>query len=121
MERKTPQSLAEYLGVATPQNPDPDPFPTEGVSPQEICTTILRSQEFRTYLLHSLTLGTLPPAVLMRIMDVAGWPKGVARIEHTGPDGKPIETVTQIRRIVVTANDVDDDDDEKAVSKVTTH
>lgn len=81
MDRKPPQSLAEYLGVSTSENPNPDPFPYEAVSPKKFCKTILSSPEFRTYILHGLTLGTLPPQILTRIIDVAGWPKAADKLE----------------------------------------
>lgn len=81
MERKPPQSLAEYLGVSSSENPNPDPFPFESISPKKFCKAILGSPEFRTYILHGLTLGTLPPQILTRIIDVAGWPKTADKLE----------------------------------------
>ena len=61
---------------------------------------LLNSREFRQYILNSLTLGTIPPDIITRVMDY-GWGRPADRVEHTGKDGQPIETVTEVRRIIV--------------------
>ena len=68
---------------------------------ETFCKAVLNSYEFRQYIVHSLTLGSIPAAVMIRIMDTAGWQKPPDRVEHTGKDGQPIETVTEVRRIVI--------------------
>lgn len=61
---------------------------------------VLRSEEFRLYIVEGLTEKTLPPAVLCRLID-HGWGKPPDRVEHTGKDGQPIETITEVRRVIV--------------------
>ena len=61
---------------------------------------VVQSEEFRLYVIEGLTERDLPPAVLCRILDHA-WGKPPERVEHTGKDGQPIESVTEVRRVVV--------------------
>lgn len=120
-----PRNLAEYLGISDPRHPEVAPTApfADLTSPKKFCQAILQSPEFRTYLLNGVLLGNLPPQILLRIMDV-GWGKPTERIEHTGQDGRPIETITQIRRIVVHVDESDDASDLShpiSEPKVTTH
>lgn len=100
-----PQSLAEFLGTAPTGATDERLHETrlEDISgdAEKFCKAVLDSYEFRQYIIHGLTLGSIPAAVMIRVMDMAGWQKPPERIEHTGKDGQPIETITEVRRIVV--------------------
>lgn len=94
------QSLAEYLGTAPPE---------EGIAPrleditdgETFAKAVINSREFRGYIINGLVLGSIPAAVLVRVMDLAGWQAPPKRLEVTGRDGKPIEHVTEVRRVVV--------------------
>lgn len=103
------ESLADFLGV-------PDPRPEQSSSrerdwssladiaePEQFCRAIVRTREFRQYLMNGIVLGDIPQSLMLRILDLAGWQKPPERIEHTGKDGKPIETITEVRRVVVRA------------------
>lgn len=96
------QSLAEFLGT-TPEAPASETQQLEDIAgdAKTFCEAVLNSFEFRQYIVHGLTLGSLPPAILIRVMDMAGWQKPPERVEHTGRDGQPIETITEVRRVVV--------------------
>jgi hypothetical protein len=74
------------------------------LSAKDFADTVLNSLEFRHYIVAGLKIGNLPSAILTRLMDYA-WGKPPERVEHTGKDGKPIETVTEVRRVVVHAKD----------------
>jgi hypothetical protein len=81
---------------------------------------VLSSREFRQYIVNSLALGTLPPGVITRLMDY-GWGKPPDRVEHTGKDGQPIETVTEVRRVIVHETRRPEDEDVDAPKKYQTH
>lgn len=112
------QSLAEFLGT------DPGLPQVEGPHLEDITDSkafaiaVLDSLEFKQYIVNGLKLGELPAAVVCRLMDY-GWGKSPDRVEHTGKDGKPIETVTEVRRIVVRASDVKQEDSDRP--KYVTH
>lgn len=76
-----PQSLAEYLGIVDPrpENLRPNPSAVVKLSAKQFCEGIVESSEFRTYILNGITLGDLPPQILLRIMDMA-WGKPVERV-----------------------------------------
>lgn len=61
---------------------------------------VLESLGFRRYIINGLTLGDLPAAILCRLMDY-GWGKPPEHIEHTGKGGGAIETITEVRRVIV--------------------
>lgn len=118
MERKQQRTLADLLGT-TPSDlldtPMADRVSASEVlaesidpsgSPQSFCRQIVASLEFRRYLLHGLTLGNLPPAIVCKILDHA-WGKPVERIEHSGPNGDPI--VTEVQRIIIRAKPVEEE------------
>lgn len=119
------QSLAEFLGLDSPApgREEPSAARLEDIAdPKAFALAVLNSREFRQYIVSGLALGNLPgfTSILGRLMDVAGWPKASSRIEHTGKDGDPIETITEVRRVIVRAGavaDIDDDDERP----VTTH
>ncbi len=109
------QTLADYLGTDAPVAPDPDGPRLEDIADSRaFAIAVLGSREFRTYIVSCLTLGTIPPALLMRMMDYA-WGKPPDRIEHTGKDGAPI--VTEVRRVIVRAPSLEyDEADQKSVT-----
>lgn len=86
--------------------PDRMPFPDvdtdKELSAQEFATKVLNSPQFYTYIKNGILAGDLPSAVVLRLMDY-GWGKPPERVELTGKDGKPIETVTEIKRVIVHA------------------
>ena len=106
------QSLADFLGSLNPPGLDPQPAPAVAESSRVVleditdakvfAEAVLNSREFRLYVINSLVLGTLPSAIATRIMDYA-WGKPPERVEVTGKDGQPIETVTEVRRIIIPA------------------
>jgi len=80
------KSLYDSLDI-----PDPrvaDPAETElGIrdaidvtDPQEFCRLIVRSREFKQYVVNGFVLGDIPSAIACRIMDHA-WGKPVERVE----------------------------------------
>lgn len=111
------ESLADFLRL-----PDQAPAPREeerirfeDMTGEQFAQAVLRSREFYSYIVNSLALGTLPAAVVGRIMDMGGWTAPPKRVEHTGKDGAPIETVTTVRRVIVRAGDSMDEDEEPVV------
>jgi len=105
-------SLADALAVVDPrtaeQQTQADKYtePTlDGAvdisDPTKFCERVLASREFRQYIVSGIVLGEIPPGVLTRIMDQAGWRRATDRVEHTGANGEPIKTVTEVRRIIV--------------------
>jgi hypothetical protein len=107
---KQPQSLAEYLGTAPPSIEVPDGPRLEDIANDAVtfCKAVLNSREFRQYIVNGLVLGSVPSAVMLRVMDMAGWQKPPERVEHTGKDGQPIETITEVRRVIVRAPSYED-------------
>jgi len=91
-------SLAEYLGVADSRPPD-EPI-IEISDPKEFAKAVLNSREFRSYVVNSLIIGSIPPAILTRVMDLAGWQKPQPSEDPAGKDGQPIETIRIVRVIV---------------------
>lgn len=98
------QSLAEFLGTNdSAALVDVQPRLEDITDSKEFALAVLASREFRSYIVNSLLLGSLPAAVVIRMMDY-GWGKPPDRVEHTGKDGNPIETVTEVRRTIVHVN-----------------
>ena len=95
--------------------PDIDVY--ESLSAKEFCTLVLESVEFRAYIVRGLVCRDLPSAVLCRLID-HGWGKPPERIEHTGPNGQPIETITEVRRVIVRAP-LPENDEKKPAPYVT--
>lgn len=98
------ESLADYLGLDDPTANDhevvPAARPEDITDPKEFAIAVLSSRDFRLYVVNSLTLGSIPSAVVLRLMDY-GWGKPPERIEHTGKDGDAI--ITEVRRTIVRA------------------
>lgn len=94
------QTLAEYLGTDAAPTLDPVPRLEDITDVKAFAQAVLTSREFRSYIINSLTLGTLPAAITTRMMDYV-WGKPVDRVEHTGADGNPIEMITEVRRVIV--------------------
>jgi hypothetical protein len=91
------QTLAEFLGTDQALN-----LPTElpQLTVKDFCRGVLESREYRQSVLQRVTLGNLPPAVECRMYDYA-YGKPPDRVEHTGADGKPMEMITEVRRVIV--------------------
>lgn len=90
------QSLADYLGTAPPkpeQVPALQVYDFATTTAKEFAEAVLNSQEFRRYIIHGLTLGELPPAVITRLMDYA-WGKPVERIEMRDTTS-PLDALTE--------------------------
>lgn len=94
------ESLADYLGVDKEGKAASDE-PEVVYTAKEFCDKVLASFEFRTYILNHLHLGTLPAAIMIRIMDI-GWGKPAERIEHSGE-----VAVSRVVREVVTPRQLD--------------
>lgn len=96
------QSLAEFLGMKDPVAPAEARL-EDITDSKQFAVAVLDSREFRSYIVNGLILGTIPSAIVTRMMDY-GWGKPPDRVEHTGKDGNPIETVTEVRRTIVHVN-----------------
>lgn len=112
-------SLADVLAVGDPRSEEArqlaEELPSEPTldgavdisDPKAFCERILASREFRQYIMHGIVIGDLPPAIVARVMD-HGWGKPPEKHEHTGANGEPIKTVTEVRRVIVRPkNDVE--------------
>ena len=97
------KTLAESLGL------DNSPFDVEPKSTiddivfltaKDFALSILESAEYRQSILRRVIADELPSAIEAKLMDY-GWGKPPDRVEHTGKDGQPIETVTEVRRVIV--------------------
>ncbi len=107
------ESLADFLGTREPQA-DSGPRLEDITDSKAFALAVLSSSEFRSYIVNSLTLGSLPAAVITRMMDYA-WGKPVDRVEHTGKDGSPIAMVTEVRRVIVHTPDDQPEEHTKVV------
>lgn len=81
-----------------PPTPDPLlPF-LEITDAKEFAKAILDSQLFREYIVDGLRSRTVPPTVILRLMDYAeGWGKPPDRVEHEHSG----QVVTEVRRVVI--------------------
>ncbi len=109
------QTLADYLGTADEIAVYDGPRLEDITDSKTFALAVLNSHEFRSYIVNSLVLGTIPPAILTRMMDYA-WGKAPERIEHTGKDGSPI--VTEVRRVIVRVPLSDDEEDSPSVPRL---
>lgn len=117
------QSLADVLGVPDPKEPDKlleaSSMPA---TRKDFCKRILDSPEYRESLRQRIVLGTLPPAIEQLLYYYAdGKPKEI--FEHTGKDGKPIETISEVRRVIVHASErhVVEDEAERVPKQPSVH
>lgn len=83
-----PQSLAEFLGVLHEDTPTTAGSQISSLCDQpltaaQFCEAVLNSQEFREFIVRGLQTGTLPAAIVTRIMD-QGWGKPKNTIELQG-------------------------------------
>lgn len=97
------QSLSEFLGTdLPPAEPSADTLRIEDITDAKaFADAVLSSYEFRQFIVNGLELGTLPSAIVTRLMDHSSWGSPAKRLELTGRDGKPIEQITEVRRVVV--------------------
>ena len=100
-------SLADYLGLNTHASDDGRPRLEDISDAKTFARAVLDSPEFRQYIVSKLTIGDLPPAIICRLMDYA-WGKPAERVEHTGKDGAPIESITEVRRVLIRADHQED-------------
>jgi hypothetical protein len=114
------KSLAEYLGVTDPRPEPLTPRETfeayDNLSAVEFCQKVLASVEFRQFIMNGLTLGELPAVVITHLMHYA-WGKPVERVEHTGKNGQPIETIAEVRRVIVHVRPQLEEQEEEAAPK----
>ena len=111
------ESLAAFLGVSGAPAPADEPRLEDITDSKAFALAVLSSREFRSYIVNSLVLGELPSAVICRLMDY-GWGKPPERVEHTGKDGRPIETITEVRRVIIRGQQPEQDDDDEHLDKV---
>jgi len=86
---------------------------------KDFALAVLNSREFRSYIVNGILDGKINSAIVTRLMDY-GWGKPPDKVEVTGKDGKPIETITQVRRVVVRAT-LDPSVEPAAPAKYDTH
>lgn len=116
------KSLAEHLGVSDPRDTDPARKPEPNLvdlTGMDFCEGVLNSREYRESILRRILFDELPSAVELRLMDM-GWGKPVERHEVTGKDGRPIEQVTEIRNVIIRAEQPLEEDEQPA-ERVVTH
>lgn len=103
--------LDELCGpTPTPELPD-DALDVAGIiecTGTEFARKIVQSREYRMALITRVIQGELPPAVEIRLLDLA-FGKPPDHVEHTGRDGEPIKTITEVRRVIVHAEDYDEE------------
>lgn len=92
----------------------------ETTDAKQFCQRLCESRMFRRYVLNGLVLGDLPPAIATRVID-HGMGKPPERIEHTGKDGNPIESVTEVRRVIVRPPSEYPMEDEVCTTRTVTH
>ena len=103
------QSLADFLGTAPPADSPTETALEDLTDPRDFAEAVLKSREFRRYIVHGLVLLELPSAIVCRLMDYA-WGKPTDRIEHTGPNGGPLVTV--VERVIIDTRREPDVDEE---------
>lgn len=118
-----PKTLADLLGTSEL------PARLEDVAGDatKFCEAVLNSAEFRQYVVSGLLLGSIPAAILSRVMDVAGWPKSADVHKFVGANGGPIEVVQEVRRVIVRPSaeqqqqQLREEEDARSRSRYTTH
>jgi hypothetical protein len=97
-----PTSLAEFLGASDPPSAPSEARLEDITDPRAFGEAILLSREFRSYILDGLRFGQTPgfSGILKFFLEhTLGKPPD--KLELTGKDGAPIETVTEVRRVIV--------------------
>lgn len=87
------QTLAEFLGTTDTGLAPAEPVDYAALSGQEFAQKVLASPEFRRYIVNSLTLGSIPPAILGKLMD-HGWGKPPEKVEFEDKT-KALEALTR--------------------------
>jgi hypothetical protein len=78
---------------------------------KEFATRVLQSKEYRASLYRRVVADELP-AQIEALLYYYSAGKPTERFEHSGKDGKPIETITEVRRVIVPVRaQLEDDDD----------
>ena len=112
-------SLAEALGTVPPRNDEPrnaQPCLEDITDSKQFALAVLNSPEFRRYIVNGITIGDLPTPIVVRLMDYA-WGKPVDRVEHSGR----VESVTEVRRVVIHVDERDVTEEEPNEDKLTLH
>jgi hypothetical protein len=109
------QSAAQLLGVQDPTDPTAPVSPAPKLTAKQFCRALLATPQYRESLLRRILMDDLPPAVECKLWEYA-YGKPVDRIEHTGKDGHPIETITEVRRVIIRSHIPED---EPVVKEVT--
>lgn len=94
-------ALAAAREAAYNKKPSPvvEDFLASTDNAADFAKALLTSLEFCEYITEGLRTRTIPPTILLRLMDYAdGWGKPADRVEHTGKNGEPI---SEIRRVIV--------------------
>lgn len=93
------QTLADFLAVIDPLNPDYQPREPEpdvcDLTGKEFATGVLNSREYRESIVRRIRLDELPSAVECKLMD-HGWGKPVETVKHEGT----VE-ILKIERVIV--------------------
>lgn len=92
------QSLADFLGVTDPvtkQEPASDQGPSVDITAKDFSVAILNTKQYRDSLLRRILMDELPPAVEVLLYHYAHG-KPTEKLEHSGPNGGPIETTRRI-------------------------
>ncbi len=115
------QSLAEYLGTNQAEGApiddkkdSPSLLASTTCTAEEFAKAFLNSLEFKKYIVNSLTLGELPPAITTRLMDYA-WGKPTEKLEITDKTARfeemsVPELVQRIRLLQSALETLSDDD-----------
>jgi hypothetical protein len=120
------ETLAKFLNVPEP-GPNETP-PVMGSDPwdgaptmREFAEKVLASKEYRASLYRRVLLDELPAQIEALLYYYAAG-KPTERVEHTGKDGKPIESVHEVRRIIVHQRpQLEELDEDTAVERKVTH
>lgn len=107
-DQPTFQSLAQSLGLVPERAPDTslEAKLVDIKDPKAFADALIDSLEFRRYVVYGLQPGADVPGfatLLKTIIDRSSWGVTPTKTELTGKDGAPLETVTEVRRVIVQA------------------
>lgn len=116
------QTLAEFLGTDQKEgesssiSQDSVYAIPDNLTAKQFAKRFLNSLEFRRYIVNMLTLGELPPAITIRMMDYAeDWGKPA---EHVKVDAPP---VTEVRLVVVRPQQLEEEEPIDVTPRLVTH
>ena len=94
-------SLAEFLGLDAATREPLDRL-EDIEDPKAFGMAVMNSVEFRRYILLGLQLGNLPGFTgILRFYLEHALGKPPDKLELTGKDGQPMESIVEVRRVVV--------------------